>query len=165
MPRRKLARARAVVRACRPTIAKNSEPNGCIRWSRTGTADPLLPAKVSRSSDRSTLKAGLAWRPAAATKSRKLPLDEARRRSVQAHRGHRGSALGRAGSRPPDSASSDAPRTPSCSRPLRPVRSVRGRRGPWCPGSAWSCRASPGSRSRPCRPCLVHPRRPLCSRQ
>ena len=46
MPRRKLARARAVVRACRPMIAKNSEPNGCIRWSRTGAADPEPPVDV-----------------------------------------------------------------------------------------------------------------------
>ena len=32
--------ATAVVRACRPIIATNSDPNGCIRRSRTGAADP-----------------------------------------------------------------------------------------------------------------------------
>ena len=44
-----ISRARAVVRACRPTIAKNSEPNGCIRWSRTGAADPEESFAASKS--------------------------------------------------------------------------------------------------------------------
>ena len=59
--------ATAVVRACRPIIATNSDPNGCIRWSRTGAADPeethddLISLPQSRLWDNPC--SGLLWRP------------------------------------------------------------------------------------------------------
>ena len=40
--------ATAVVRACRPIIATNSDPNGCIRWSRTGAYDPSPSIAITR---------------------------------------------------------------------------------------------------------------------